>query len=97
MLIVSTWLFSGYINGAFLFENTISCDARRSLVVTGKSWVMSCALMISFTMVVNALCGCPSTHSIALSLTRTDADFIFDSLSVLLSWRMVINWFFSRF
>ena len=34
MLIVSTWLFSGYVNGTFLFENTISCDTRRSLVVT---------------------------------------------------------------
>ena len=97
VLMVTTWLISGYINGAFLFENTVMCDARRSLVVTGRSWVMSCALMIGFAMIYNTVCGCPSSHSIALSLTRTDADFIFDSLSVLVTWRFVINSIFSRF
>jgi len=97
VMMVTAWLISGYFNEAFLFENTVMCDSRRALVVAGRTWVLYCALLIGFVMVGNTLCGCPSTHPIALSLTRVDADFIFDSLTVLISWRFVINAIFSRF
>mmetsp|Transcript_18977 Transcript_18977/g.24659 ORF Transcript_18977/g.24659 Transcript_18977/m.24659 type:complete len:273 (-) Transcript_18977:233-1051(-) len=97
VLIVSSWLIAGYFTEAFCFENTISCDARRSLMVTGKTFLLACAFIVSSTMIGNSLCGCPSTHSLAFSLTKTDADLIFDSVTVLLTWRFVTNSIFSRF
>jgi len=95
VIMVSTWALAGYFTGAFLFENTVMCDLRRALVTTGKTWVIACALMLGIVVTGNAMCGCP-LHQGQFTLTKTDAEYIFDSMSVLVSWRFVLNYIYSR-
>lgn len=95
VMMVTTWAVSGYFTGAFLFENTIMCDARRALVTTGKTWAIACAMMLGIVVTGNALCGCPM-HYGQFTLTKTDAEYIFDSMSVLVTWRYVLNYMYSR-
>eukprot|EP00816_Leptocylindrus_hargravesii_P005443 CAMPEP_0196821062 /NCGR_PEP_ID=MMETSP1362-20130617/77635_1 /TAXON_ID=163516 /ORGANISM="Leptocylindrus danicus, Strain CCMP1856" /LENGTH=260 /DNA_ID=CAMNT_0042200125 /DNA_START=120 /DNA_END=899 /DNA_ORIENTATION=- len=85
VMMVSTWAVAGYFTGAFLFENTVMCDLRRAVVTTGKTWMVACALMLGIVVTGNAMCGCP-LHQGQFTLTKTDADYIFDSMSVLVTW-----------
>jgi hypothetical protein len=88
--LVSSWLLSGYLNHAFLFQNTVDCNTSRMLWVTGKTWLLSCAIMVMIALAGDAWSDCLSNPSLG-GLTKADADYIFDSLTVLVTWRFMIS------
>jgi hypothetical protein len=90
-VVMSTcWLFSGWINKAFLFQNTLDCNTAQMLLITGRTWIMSCALMVGIALAGDAACDCLRTPSLG-GLTKADADYIFDSLTVLVTWRFMVS------
>jgi len=90
-VVMSTcWLLSGWINQAFCFQNTLDCNTARMLWITGKTWIMSCALMVAVALAGDAACDCLRTPSLG-GLTKADADYIFDSLTVLITWRFMVS------
>jgi len=99
-----SWFTVGYFTGAFRFENTVLCDSRRALTVTTATWTLACALMIAATIVGDVvLCGCSSSPLLSnlsigafSTLTKTDADFLVDSFSVLVTWRFVISYMLGK-
>ena len=92
------WIICGYFSGAFLTRNTLDCDTSKAMAVTFKTWVGMCGLMVGLAWGSDALWGLLDVHFNALSaparggLTKADADFIFDSLTVLAWWRFMFNW-----
>jgi len=93
VLLATTWLICGYFTGAFLFENTIECSTRRVLTKTAQTWVFTCILMVSFALCSDSLIGCVNCLHKSVGLTKADADYIFDSLSVLVMWRFLFSTF----
>jgi hypothetical protein len=79
------WLASGWLSGAFLFRNTLDCKGDQALLVTFKTWMLTCAIMVAFCMGSDVLWFQQS------GLTKADADYIFDSLTVLITWRFIVN------
>ena len=88
VVISSCWLLSGYVHQAFSFRNTLDCNTSRALWVTGKTWITCCVLMVLLSVGSDWLC--PSCEM--NGLTKADADYIFDSLTVLVSWRFIVSW-----
>ena len=99
VLFSSVWILCGCLSGAFQTENTLECKTSRSLEVTGRTWVFASIVMIALALGSDALWGQLDEIN-ALSaparggLTRADADYIFDSLSVLAFWRFLLNGLF---
>lgn len=95
--IASCWLICGYFTGAFLTRNTLECTASKAMVVTLQTWMGMALLMVLLALGSDALWGQLDTIN-ALSaparggLTNADADYIFDSLTVLAFWRFMFNW-----
>jgi len=95
--IATSWLLCGYFSGAFLNSNTLECTAAEALGVTLRTWMGMAILMVLLALGSDALWGWLDGMN-ALSaparggLTRADADFIFDSLTVLAFWRFMFNW-----
>mmetsp|Transcript_7136 Transcript_7136/g.10723 ORF Transcript_7136/g.10723 Transcript_7136/m.10723 type:complete len:283 (+) Transcript_7136:62-910(+) len=95
--LATSWILCGYFSGAFLTRNTLECKPSRAMVVTLRTWVGTCCLMVLLALGSDALWGALDSIN-ALSaparggLTRADADFIFDSLTVLALWRFMFNW-----
>jgi len=91
------WLLVGYVTGAFLHRNTLECDASRAMVITLRTWCGMACLMVALALGSDALWGQLDGIN-ALSaparggLTKADADYIFDSLTVLAFWRFMFNW-----
>jgi hypothetical protein len=90
------WIISGYFSGAFLMKNTLECDAKNAMVVTGKTWTVMAILMVGLALASDAMWGQldeihPLSDPARGGLTKADADFIFDSLSVLAFWRWTFN------
>lgn len=87
VLITSAWLLSGWLSGAFLFRNTLECKTTRALVKTFQTWAWTCVVMV-------AVCGA-SNHFFGgmdgMALTKADADYIFDSFTVLVTWRFLVS------
>ncbi|KAL3757435.1 hypothetical protein ACHAWU_006642 [Discostella pseudostelligera] len=96
--ITTSWLLCGYISGAFLHRNTIECNPTQAMIVTFQTWIGTALLMILLALGSDKLWSALDTIN-ALSpqarggLTKADADYIFDSLSVLGFWRFMLNWF----
>jgi len=96
--IATSWIFCGYLSGAFLHRNTLECPPEKALEVTLKTWCGTCILMVALALGSDALWGWLDGNFNALSaparggLTKADADFIFDSLTVLAFWRFMFNW-----
>lgn len=89
VIMTSCWLLSGWISGAFLFRNTLECHTSDALVITAKTWLSTCACIVTIAFLTNHyLCG---DLDIAY-LTKADADYIFDSLTVLLTWRFLVSY-----
>ena len=87
VLLGTCWLVSGYFNRAFEYKNTINCHPSHAIVVAGRTWLFTAVMMVGLAIWSNsAFCGC---HAPAHGLTRADTDFIFDSFSVLVTWRFV--------
>lgn len=85
VLLGTCWLISGYINRAFAFKNTVSCEPNHAVVVAGKTWILMAFMMVGLAFWSDN-CFCPETVG---GLTKTDTDFIFDSFSVLVTWRYI--------
>jgi hypothetical protein len=79
------WLLSGWVSGAFLFRNTLDCDNETALVVTFKTWILTSIIMVALSLGTD-LCFFQQS-----GLTKADADYIFDSLSVLITWKFLVN------
>lgn len=93
VLLSVTWLASGYLTGAFLYRNTLECSTTRALSVAGKTWVIASAIMVGvalFSDHFQGVCDCVRTPSLG-GLTKTDAEFIFSSLSVIVAWRYILS------
>jgi len=94
VLLTTCWLLSGYITQAFRFDNTLDCSTHRMLTVTGKTWILCTALMVMLALTsdwfVGTVCGCLETPSLH-GLHKADADYIFDSLTVIVTWRTMIS------
>mmetsp|Transcript_23503 Transcript_23503/g.49627 ORF Transcript_23503/g.49627 Transcript_23503/m.49627 type:complete len:314 (+) Transcript_23503:125-1066(+) len=95
--ISTCWILSGYFSGAFLHKNTLECPASRAITVTGKTWVAMAVLMVALALGSDAMWGMldgvnPLSEPARGGLTKADADFIFDSLTVLAFWRFFFHW-----
>jgi len=97
VVMASCWILSGYFSGAFLMKNTLDCDGKNAMLVTGKTWVVMAVLMVGLALGSDALWGQldtirPLSDPARGGLTKADADYIFDSLSVLAFWRWMFNY-----
>jgi hypothetical protein len=97
VLMCSSWLVSGYFTGAFQFKNTLECSPHRAVVITAKTWVFSSLIMLGIAWGSDSLVGCVDCLHKSVGLTKADADYIFDSLSVLLLWRFLLSSFFGGY
>lgn len=88
--LTTCWLLSGWWSGAFLMRNTLECHITRMLVVTGKTWLLTTLGMCALAYASDAFLGSSSPSSVG-GLTKADVDYIFDSLTVLITWRFMIS------
>lgn len=94
VLLCSIWMLCGYITEVFCFKNTVECSRSQAILVTTKTWILSSIIMMMIAYTSDILLGSiDSLHKIT-GLSRVDADFILDSLSVLLVWRFILSSFF---
>jgi hypothetical protein len=70
---------------SLLFRNTLDCDNETALVVTFKTWILTSIIMVALSLGTD-LCFFQQS-----GLTKADADYIFDSLSVLITWKFLVN------
>jgi hypothetical protein len=87
VILTSCWLASGWVSGAFLFRNTLDCKGDQALLITFKTWMLTCAIMVAFAWGSNVFLFQQQSGL----LTKADADYIFDSLTVLITWRFIVN------
>ena len=90
------WIMCGYFTEAFQMRNTLECDTSDALLIVGRTWMLTSLLMVGL-----ALGSDYAWHQIDLihpqspaargGMTTADADFIFDSLTVLGFWRVLYN------
>jgi hypothetical protein len=93
VLLSSTWLICGYFTGVFQFRNTLECSTRRAISMTAWNWLFTCIVMAAIAYGSDYMVGCVDCLHKSVGLTKADADYIFDSLSVLLSWRFILSSF----
>lgn len=77
-------------------RNTLECDTSHAVMMTGKTWVCMAILMVGLAWGSDALWGQldlihPLSAPARGGLTKADADYIFDSLTVLAFWRFMFN------
>ena len=89
--LTTCWLLSGWWSGAFLMRNTLECNSTRMLLVTGQTWLMTTLGMCALAYASDAFLGSSSALSSVGGLTKADVDYIFDSLTVLITWRFMIS------
>ena len=99
VLFSTVWILCGCFSGVFQTENTLECKTSRSLEVTGRTWVFASIVMVALALGSDALWGQLDEINALSSparggLTRADADYIFDSLTVLAFWRFLLNGLF---
>jgi hypothetical protein len=63
----------------------LDCDNETALVVTFKTWILTSIIMVALSLGTD-LCFFQQS-----GLTKADADYIFDSLSVLITWKFLVN------
>jgi hypothetical protein len=93
--LTATWLLCGYFSGAFLLRNTLECHITRMLIVTGQTWLLTTLVMCALAYGSDAFPG-NSVSSVG-GLTKADVDYIFDSLTVLITWRFMVSAIFGGF
>lgn len=99
----TAWLASGWWLGAFLWKNSLDCDATRALLKTCQTWMGMLVLLGVGTLGINqvvahfpllqAHLGCPICvldHKMFL-WTKADTMFLIDSATVLFAWRYMVN------
>ena len=90
VILVSSWLFTGWITGAFLYKNTLECSVQKAVAIVGRTWISATVITVGIALASDAWCDCATNPSLG-GLTKADADFIFGSLSVLAMWRFVLG------
>ena len=103
------WLVAGLWHRAFLFQNSLECEAGSALVKTIETWfsmaflmillAMGCNELITFLpagMVHNALGGSAVDH-VDYIMTKADSMLLIDSMTVLIAWRFMANSFMKFF
>lgn len=93
----AAWIACGWCGGAFAEENTRGCSPKRAMVVTLRTWAGTAILVAALAWASDAAWGeLDGINALSApargGLTRADADFIFDSLTVLAFWRFLYNW-----
>lgn len=91
ILMTSCWLFCGWLSGAFLFQNTLECHTTRMLYVTGKTWLMTAASLVFLALASDWMQTADMVNPPLGGLTKADGDYIFDSLTVLVTWRFMVS------
>lgn len=86
VVLTSGWLVSGWYSGAFLFRNTVECHTSQALIKTFQTWMTTCALVMGVAFLTNQY-----VFDIMPGISKADADYIFDSLTVLLTWRFLVS------
>lgn len=94
VLMCCSWLVSGYFTGAFRYKNTVECTTDHAILVTAKTWIFSSLIMLGIAWLSDSAVGCVNCLHKSVGITKADADYIFDSLSVLLTWRYILSSFF---
>mmetsp|Transcript_1625 Transcript_1625/g.4734 ORF Transcript_1625/g.4734 Transcript_1625/m.4734 type:complete len:327 (-) Transcript_1625:31-1011(-) len=90
VILVSTWLLTGWITGAFLYKNTLECSVSKAVATVGRTWVSATVISVGIALASDAWYDCVTNPSLG-GLTKADADFLFGSLSVLAMWRFVLS------
>lgn len=90
VILVSSWLLTGWITGAFLYKNTLECSVQKAVAIVGRTWISATVITVGIALASDAWCDCATNPSLG-GLTKADADFIFGSLSVLAMWRFVLG------
>jgi len=90
------WIVCGYFTRAFQMRNTLECDTSDALLVVGRTWAFTTLLMVGLVWGSDHLWHQidlirPQSAGARGGMTRSDADFIFDSLTVLAFWRLLYN------
>jgi len=88
VLFTSAWILSGYFNRSFSFSNGIQSDPAQAINIVFKTWIFTAAMMFSIALLSGQICGCDFIGSVGMS--KSDIEFIFDSLTVLAVWRFVV-------
>eukprot|EP00978_Attheya_sp_CCMP212_P044744 scaffold320826_cov53-Attheya_sp.AAC.2 len=93
VVMTSCWLISGYVNEAFSFRNTLGCTTMHALFVTLRTWILATFMLVVVAVGSDTAMGIlDSVGSPSIGgLTQADADYIFDSFSVLVVWRFIFN------
>jgi len=89
VILISSWLLTGWFTGAFLYKNTLECSVSKAVAVAGKTWVSATVITAGIALASDAWCDCVTNPSLG-GLTKADADFLFGTLSVLGMWRFVL-------
>jgi len=90
------WIVSGYFTQAFQMRNTLECDTSDALLATFRTWAFTTLMMVGLAWGSDYLWHQidlihPQSAAARGGMTNADADFIFDSLTVLAFWRMLYN------
>jgi hypothetical protein len=90
------WIVCGYFTRAFQMRNTLECNTSDAILVAGRTWVFSTLLMVALVWGSDYLWHQidlirPQSAGARGGITISDADFIFDSLTVLAFWRSLYN------
>lgn len=92
------WILCGYFTRAFEMKNTLECDTSDAILVTGKTWALMALMMVGLAWgsdwlwhQIDLIHPQGASSSARGGLTVADADFIFDSLTILAFWRGLYN------
>ena len=88
-LLAAAWLLAGWFHRAFLFQNTLDCPTEKALEVTARTWLTTCAILLTLVVASQAVMG---MEDWATNFQRGDVDYIVDSLTVLIVWRFMASY-----
>lgn len=95
VLFASCWLLSGYFHHAFSYDNTIFCSPVRAVLLAGRTWIFTAGAMLAIAFLSDIFAS-DLQYQVG-GITRADADYIFDSLAVIVSWRFMIATILGRY
>lgn len=88
ILLTSCWILSGYFNRSFSLQNTIAANPNDALKITLRTWIFTALMVFGVALGTSRLCGCEYLGTVGLS--KSDVEFIVDSLTVLATWRFIV-------
>lgn len=88
VVFTSAWILSGYFNRSFSLSNTIECDPRQALNIVLKTWIFTAAIVGVAAFISEQIWGSEFLGNIWMS--KSDVEFIIDSLTVLAWWRFIV-------